>query len=163
MGHAPPTGWSVPTRPTSANNRRDRLLQLAANHPDSALGREDAVWWSREAQPPLPAWSDDTPVRLGDKTVPAQDAEGQAVACDGLSVPTANQLGWRGVRGRPVRLVPGTCLAGLAVYLRAQGQRARCLRWDHAAWHVSQAVQAWLTAHHRQANHEGGGRFLVWR
>ena len=56
---------------------------MAANHPDSALGCEDEVWWSREAQPQMPAWSDAKPVRLVAKTVPAQDAEGQAVACDG--------------------------------------------------------------------------------
>ena len=64
--------------------RRDRLIHMAANHPDLALGFEDEVWWSREAQPQMHAWSADKPVRLVDKTVPAQDPEGKAVACYGL-------------------------------------------------------------------------------
>ena len=43
---------------------------MAAKHPDLVLGCEADVWWSREAQPPRQAWSDDTPVRLGEKPVP---------------------------------------------------------------------------------------------
>jgi hypothetical protein len=67
-----------------AKNRRDRLIRMAANHPDLVLGFEDEVWWSRAAQPHLHAWSDDQSVRLRDKTVPAKDPEGKAVACYGL-------------------------------------------------------------------------------
>ena len=46
---------------------------MAAKHPDLVLGFEDEVWWSREAQPHMHAWSDDTPVRLVEQTVPAKD------------------------------------------------------------------------------------------
>jgi hypothetical protein len=65
---------------------------MAANHPDIALGFADEVWWSREAPPQRHAWSDDKPVRLVEKTVPAKDPEGNTVACYGLDVPTANQM-----------------------------------------------------------------------
>jgi hypothetical protein len=54
---------------------------MAANLPDMVLGFEDEVWWSREAQLQRDAWSDDKPVRLMDKTVPAKDPEGKAMAC----------------------------------------------------------------------------------
>jgi hypothetical protein len=57
---------------------------MAAKHPDLVLGCADDVWWSRAAQPALHAWSADTPVRLVEKTVPAKDPGGKAVACDGL-------------------------------------------------------------------------------
>ena len=59
-----------------------------ARHPDLVLGFDDEEWWSREAQPHRHAWSDGTPVRLGEQTVPAKDPAGKAMACDGLSVPT---------------------------------------------------------------------------
>jgi hypothetical protein len=62
-------------------NRRDRRLQMAANQPDMVRGFEDEVWWSREAQPQMPAWSDGQPVRLVGKTVSAKDPEGKAMAC----------------------------------------------------------------------------------
>jgi transposase len=143
--------------------RRDRLIRMAANHPDIVLGFEDEVWWSREAQPQMHAWSDDKPVRLVAKTVPAKDPEGKAVACYGLYVPTANQMLLRFVRGRPVSAVTCAFLAWLAMYFTAQGKRALLLIWDNASWHVSQAVQEWITAHNRHAKQEGGCRVIVCR
>ena len=144
-------------------NRRDRLIQMAANHPDLVLGFADAEWWSREAQLHMHTWSDDKPVRLVEKTVPAKDSEGKAIACYGLYMPTANQMLVRCVRGRPVSLVTCTLLAWLAVYFTAQGTRALGLMWDNASWHVSHAVQEWIKAHNRKAKHEGGCRFMVCR
>jgi DDE superfamily endonuclease len=154
-----------PSRPglRAKKKRRDRLIQRAANHPDLVLGFEADVWGSREAQPHRPAWSDDKPVRLVEKTVPAQDPEGNAGACDGLSGPTAHHRLLRFVRGRPVSLVPCAFLAWLATDLTAPGKRALVLLGDKAAWHVSQAVQAWITAHHRHAKQEGGCRLMVCR
>jgi hypothetical protein len=65
---------------------------MALHHPDLVLGFEDDVWRSREAQPPMHAWSDDQPVRLVEKTPPAKDPPSKASACDGLYVPTAYQM-----------------------------------------------------------------------
>jgi DDE superfamily endonuclease len=136
---------------------------MAAHHPDIALGFEDEAWWSREAQPQRHAWGDDKPVRLGEKTGPAKDPEGKAVACDGLYGPTATQMLLRFVLGRPVSVVTGTLRAWLAGYFTAQGKRAVLLMWDNASWHVSRAGQEWIKAHNRKAKHEGGCRFLVCR
>ena len=168
-----PLGSQLATRQTlhgqsrpslrAEKKRRDRLIQMAAHHPDLVLGCEDDVWWSREAPPHMHAWSDDTPVHLVEKTVPAKDPEGKAVACDGLSVPTAHHRLWRCVRGRPVSVVTCAFLAWLATYVTAQGKRALVLIWDHASWHLSQAVQAWITAHHRHTIQEGGCRLMVCR
>ena len=136
---------------------------MATTHPDLVLGFEDEVWWSREAQPQMHAWSDDKPVPLVDKTVPAKDPESTAMACDGRYVPTANPMLWRFVRGRPVSAVTCAVLAWLAMYFTAQGKRALVRIWDKASWPLSQTVQEWINAHHRQAKHEGGWRLRVCR
>jgi hypothetical protein len=125
-----------------------------------ALGVEDDVWGSREAQPQRQAWSDDKPVRLLEKPGPAKAPEGKAIACSGRYVPTANHRLLRFVLGRPVSVVTCTFLAWLAVYFTAQGQRALLLIWDNASWHVSHAVQEWIKAHNRKAKQEGGCRFI---
>jgi hypothetical protein len=144
-------------------NRRDRLIQMAAHQPDMVLGFADEVWGSREAQPQMHAWSDGQPVRLVGKTVSAKDPEGTAMACSGLSVPTASQRLWRFVRGRPVSGVTCAFLAWRATYFTVQGKRALVLIWDNASWHISKAVQAWLTAHNRHAKQAGGCRVIVCR
>jgi hypothetical protein len=163
VGNAPNTGWSVPTQPTREKKRRDRLIQMAVNHPDIALGFEDEVWWSREAQPQMHAWSADKPVRLVEKAVPAKEPKGKAVACYGFYVPTAHLMLLRFIQRRPVSAVTCAFLAWLAACFAAQGKRALFLIWDHASWHVSQTVQEWLKAHNRTAKYEGGCRLLVCR
>jgi hypothetical protein len=136
---------------------------MAAKQPDLVLGFADDVWGSREAQPALQAWSDDTPVRLVDTTVPAQNPEGKAVACDGLSGPRAHPRLGRFVQGRPVSGVTCTLLAWLATYVTAQGKRALVLIGDHASGHVRQTVRAWITVDPRQAKRDGGCRLMVCR
>jgi hypothetical protein len=84
---------------------------MAMQQPNHVLGCEDEGWWSRKAQPQMPAWSDDTPVRLVEKTVPAKDPQSKATACDGLYVPTAHHMLWRFVQGRPVSGVTCVLLA----------------------------------------------------
>jgi hypothetical protein len=127
------------------------------------LGFEDAVWWSRAAQPHRQAWSADTPLRLVEKAVPAKAPAGKAVACYGFYVPTVHHMLLRFVRGRPVSVVTCAFLAWLARDSTAQGKRALMLIWDNASWHVSQAVQEWIKAHNRTAKHEGGCRLIVCR
>jgi hypothetical protein len=49
------------------------------------------------------------------------------MACDGLYVPTARQMLWRFVGGRPVSVVTCAFLAWLAPSFAAQGKRAPVL------------------------------------
>ena len=155
-------GQSRPGR-RADKHRRARVIQMATTPPDRVLGCAADVWGSREAPPQRPAWRDDTPVHLGDKTVPAKAPERNALACEGRSVPTAHHMRWRWVRGRPGSAVTWAVLAGLARDLTAQGTRALVRIWDQAAWHLSQTGQEGLHAHHRHATHEGGWRLLVCR
>jgi hypothetical protein len=136
---------------------------MAMHHPALVLGVADDVWWSRDAQPQRPAWRDDPPVRLGEKTVPAKAPESTAIACDGRDGSTAHQRRWRVVQGRPGSGVTGAVLAWLASSVTDQGTRALWRIWDQASWHVRQTVQPWLTAHNRHAKHAGSGRMIVCR
>lgn len=137
--------------------RRDRLIRLAMRHPDWALGFADEVWWSRVAQPHLSSWADaDNPVRLVEQTVARDDPDPKALACYGLLVRDwdamrqRNERLWlRFVDGRPVSGVTAQFLDWCCIQLAAQAKRALLLVWDNASWHVSKAVQTWLTAHNR--------------
>jgi hypothetical protein len=89
--------------------RRDRLIALAAAHPDWALGFADEVWWSRLAQPRLHAWAEEErPLRLVEQTVATADRAPKALACYGLLLRRAGQaeVVWlRFVTGRPVSAI----------------------------------------------------------
>lgn len=145
---------------------RDRLIRLAARHPDWALGFADEVWWSRLAQPALHAWAEeDHPLRLVEQTVAKDDPDPKALACYGLLLRQATrdeQLWLRFVEGRPVSAVTLPFLEWCCGKLEAQGVRVWVLIWDNASWHVSKAVRAWVRAHNRQVKRSGGGvRLLV--
>lgn len=79
------------------------------------MGYADETWWSRVAQPALHTWADDTPLRVVEQTVAADDPDPKALACYGLLVrPTATtpEAIWlRFVEGRPVSAVTTQFLA----------------------------------------------------
>ena len=92
---------------------RDRLIRLAASHPEWALGFADETWWSRLAQPALHAWTPvQQPLHLVEQTVPRTDPDPKALACYGLLVQERTVQGvsqeyvWlRFVADRPVSAV----------------------------------------------------------
>jgi transposase len=149
--------------------RRDRLIRLARQHPDWALGFEDEVWWSRVSQPAVRTWMDpDQPLRLQELDRPASDTAPKALACYGLlarwwaaSGERQEQVWLRFVDGRPVSAITTPFLAWCCAKLAAQGQRALLLVWDNASWHVSQAVRQWIRAHNRQVKQTGQGVRIV--
>src|SRR5262249_28423782 len=63
---------------------RDRLIRLAARHPDWVLGYQDETWWSRLAQPARHAWVGGGPLRLEELTADKADPDPKALACYGL-------------------------------------------------------------------------------
>jgi hypothetical protein len=148
---------------------RDRLIRLAAAHPDWALGFEDEVWWSRLAQPALSSWAaPDRPLRLVEQAVAKDAPDPKALACYGLLVRSARpDGGWqeqtwlRFVAGRPVSAVTTEYLAWCCAKLEAAGKRALLLVWDNAPWHVSRAVRAWIRAHNRRVKLAGRGVRII--
>jgi len=59
---------------------RDRLIRLAAQHADWALGCLDETWWSRVAQPALHSWTAGEPLRLIEQTLPKGERDPNALA-----------------------------------------------------------------------------------
>ena len=68
----------------------------------------------------------------------------------------------RFVKGRPGSAVTTRFLAWRPAWLAAAGKTALLLVWDNASWHVSQAVRAWIKAHHRHGKQAGGWRLVGW-
>ena len=63
MDHEPRSGVCA------KKSARDRLIELAAHHPEYVLGFQDEVWWSRVTQPHVRAWSEeDAVLRLVEQT-----------------------------------------------------------------------------------------------
>jgi hypothetical protein len=143
--------------------RRDRLIALARDRSDWAVGFADETWWSRLARPTLHAWSDGGPPRLVELSVPRDDPDPKALACYGLLLrgPAAPEDLWlRFVDGRPMSAVTEQFLAWCCQRLAAAGTTTLLLVWDNASWHVSAAVRTWLRAHNQRAHREGGVRIV---
>ncbi len=142
---------------------RDRLIRWADARPDWLLGFEDEVWWSRLAPPALRAWVDgDRPLRLVEQAVAKDDPDKQALACYGVLFPATQEVWLRFLDGRPISAVTTTFLGWCCEQAAAQGKRALLLVWDHASWHSSKEVRAWVRDHNRRVKAAGRGvRLLV--
>ena len=141
---------------------RDRLIRLAAAHPEWVLGYQDECWWSRLALPAMHAWpAEGDPLRLCERVVPKGDTDPKALSCYGLLRADTGRMMLRFVSGRPVSQVTEDYLAWVCEQLKAQGKKALLLVWDNASWHVSKRVRAWIKAHNRKARAEGGVRIVA--
>lgn len=155
MDHQPRPGVS-PQKGAS-----ERLIRLAASHPDWVLGFQDEVWWSRLARPSLHAWSDGDPMRLRELEADKDDPDPKALACYGVLRADTGGMMLRFVEGRPVSQVTEDFLAWACEALAKEGKKALLLVWDNASWHVSRRVRAWIRAHNRLARAEGGVRIVA--
>lgn len=141
---------------------RDRLIRLAAAHPEWVLGYQDECWWSRLAMPALHAWvPDGEPLRLVERAVPKGDTDPKALSCYGLLRADTGRMMLRFVTGRPLSQVTEEYLGWVCERLKAEGKKALLLVWDNAAWHVSKRVRAWIKAHNREAKKNGGVRVVA--
>ena len=162
-GSGPSSGSPAPTRRTREKKARDRLIRLAAAHPDWVLGYQDemlveSAGAARRCTPGPPRTE---PLRLVEQTVPKADPDPKALSCYGLLRADTGGMMLRFVSGRPVSQVTEDYLAWVCERLRAEGKKALLLVWDNAAWHVSKRVRAWIKAHNRKARAEGGVRIVA--
>jgi transposase len=140
-------------------------MQAVMGHPHWALGFEDETWWSRLEQPHLHAWTELAhPLRLMEKTLPQDDAHPKALACYGLLVrwmgPSSEwdeRIWLRFVEGNPNSPLTEQFMTWCCEKLQATGKEVLVLIWDHASWHISQAVRHWIRAHNRQVKQSGQG------
>src|SRR3954454_4769498 len=100
---------------------RDRLIGLAARHPDWVVGYADEALWSRLAHAALHAWGET--LRLHAKARAKDDAQPKALACYGLLPTDQDRVLLRFVEGRPVSRVTTDFLAWGADRLAADGKR----------------------------------------
>jgi len=140
--------------------RRDRLIRLAATHPDWAIGFADEVWWTRVRQPSLHSWTDQ-PLRLVEPSVANDDPDPKALACYGLLLRAIDEqpddLVVRFVDGRPISAITTQFLADCCQRLAARGKQALLLVWDNASWHISKAVKGWIRDQNRRVKQTGQG------
>ncbi len=137
-------------------------MRLVVTQPPWVRGCADAVWWRRVSQPHLPAWAAaGRPLRLVEQPVAKQTkrhgADPKALAGYGLlarwhppDAPRQERVWLRFVDGRPLSGVTTRFRAWGCAKLAAAGKTALLRVWDHASWHISREVQAWIRAHNRQ-------------
>jgi len=142
---------------------RDRLIRLAAAHPDWVLGFADETWWSRLAQPQLHAWTGAEPLHLQQREVGRDDPDPKALSCYGLLRADIQRVWVRFVDGRPVSQVTEDFLEWVGDQLAAEGKTALLLVWDNASWHISQRVRSWIKGRNRRVKLQGGVRIVVCR
>ena len=146
---------------TVREKARDRLIRLAAAHPDWVLGYQDETWWSRLALPRMHAWTGAGPLRLVERDVPRSDPDPKALSCYGVLRQDTGAMLLRFVRGRPVSQVTEDFLGWVCDRLSAEGKAALLLVWDNASWHISRRVRAWIKARNVRAKAAGGVRIVA--
>jgi transposase len=157
--------WITSPDPAYARKKhaRDRLMRLAAAHPDWVLGFQDECWWSRLAQPNLHAWTGDDPLHLLELATPKEDPDRKALCCYGLFRADTEAMLLRFVDGRPVSQVTVEYLAWVCQELAKEEKKALLLVWDNASWHLSKQVRDWIKAYNRQVKRDGGVRIVACR
>jgi len=160
-------GQGLDHQPRSAvctkKKRRDRVMQLAMQHPDWVLGFADEAWWSRLAHPPLHAWADQHPLRLVEHARAKDDPDPQALCCYGLLRTDRMHMLLRFVEGRPVSRVTIAFLAWLVQQMATEHKHVLVIIWDNASWHLSREVRTWIRQHNQQVKRHGGVRLLTCR
>jgi transposase len=148
--------------------QRERLMAMAAERADWAVGYQDETWWSRSAHPPLRSWAEKGQfLKLHEQAEDANDPEPKAIACYGVAMhwyeqTVKQEAVWlRFVEGNPRSELTVQYLEWLLTKTQQAGKRVLILFWDQASWHKSQAVQDWIKKHNRKVKQEQQGVRLL--
>jgi transposase len=141
--------------------RRDRLIRLAAQHPDWVLGFEDELWWSRLARPSLHAWTDGDPLRVQLLRADQDDSDPDAIACYGFLRQDTHKVVVRFVEDRPVADITIQFLEWVCWSLGKEGKRLLIVVWDDASWHTADVVSQWVRDHNRQAKQTSAVKIVI--
>jgi hypothetical protein len=155
--------WMTSPDPNYATKkaRRDRLIRLAARHPDWVLGFEDEVWWSRLARPSINAWTDGPPMRVQLLQADANDPDPDAIACYGLLRSDTHKVMLRFVEGRPVAGLTTQFLEWLCRTFEGEGKKVFIAVWDDASWHTAGEVALWVQEHNAKAKQHGSVKVVI--
>lgn len=136
--------------------RRDRLIEVAAKHPDWVLGFIDEVWWSRLYRPRMHAWTDGPPLKLRALGEDINDSDPIAICCYGVLFHDTKKVILRFAENRPLSDNTIQFLAWLCQVLSEEKKKRLIIIWDDASWHASKAVLHWLGEHNRHVRQQGG-------
>src|SRR3712207_4104385 len=168
-GGALGAGQTVDHQPRSRvcekKRRRDRLIRLAQENPESwVVGFEDETWWSRLQRPSLNSWAQaGNPLRLVEQSLEKNDPDPKAISCYGLYLPEFERVWLRFVDGRPVSSITTRFLEWCSERLAEAGKKVWLLIWDNASWHISKEVGEWITSHNckvKKGGSEAGVRII---
>jgi hypothetical protein len=82
--------------------RRDRLIEVAAKHPDWVLGFVDEVWWSRLQRPRMRAWTEGPPLKVHVLKADDSDPDPIAICCYGMLRNDTKEVMVRFAEDRPL-------------------------------------------------------------
>ena len=141
--------------------RRDRLIRLAAQHPDWVLGFEDEVWWSRVAQPTVRLWTDGPPPKVQLLQPDRNDPDPDAICCYGFLRNDTHKVKLRFVDGRPLAEMTIQFLDWLCGEMVHEQKKVLIVVWDDASWHTAGAVSDWVRDHNQEAKRKGTARLVI--
>jgi hypothetical protein len=136
--------------------RKDRLIEVAARHPDWVLGFADEVWWSRLQRPRMSAWVEGGRLKMHVLKADAADPDPVAICCYGVLRNDTKKVLLRFAENRPLSDITIQFLEWTCQVLREEGKKRLIVIWDDASWHASRAVLYWIGKHNARVRNEGG-------
>jgi transposase len=136
--------------------RRDRLIAVAAKHPDWVLGFVDEVWWSRLQRPRMRAWTDGPPLKVHVLKAEDSDPDPIAICCYGMLRHDSKKVLLRFAENRPLSDITAQFLEWVCWELREEGKQRLIVIWDDASWHASRMVLHQLRRRNDRVRREGG-------
>jgi DDE superfamily endonuclease len=136
--------------------RRDRLIEVAAKHPDWVLGFVDEVWWSRLQRPRMHAWADGSPLKMHVLKAEDSDPDPIAICCYGMLRNDTKKVMLRFAENRPLSDNTAQFVEWVCQELHAEGKKRLIVIWDDASWHASRMVLYRLRQYNRRVRREGG-------
>jgi transposase len=136
--------------------RRDRLIEVAARHPDWVLGFVDEVWWSRLQRPRMHAWTDGPPLKMHVLMADDSDPDPIAICCYGMLRNDTKKVMLRFAENRPLSDITAQFLEWTCQELREEGKKRLVVIWDDASWHASKMVLHRLKEQNSRVRREGG-------
>jgi transposase len=136
--------------------RRDRLIQVAAKHPDWVLGFVDEVWWSRLYRPRMSAWTDGPPLKMRVLKADDSDPDPITICCYGLLRNDTKKVMLRFAENRPLSDNTAQFLEWMCQELQKEGKKRLIVIWDDASWHASRMVLHRLKKHNHGVRQQGG-------
>jgi transposase len=150
--------WAPSPDPQYARKkaRRDRLIEVAAKHPDWVLGFVDEVWWSRLQRPRMQAWADGAPLKMHVLKPNDSDPDPIAICCYGMLRNDTKKVMLRFAEDRPRSDITGQFLEWICQELEDEGKKRLIVIWDDASWHASSLVLHQLHDHNELIWRQGG-------